>query len=82
MSLFQCPLYIGRSRDLRERIKQHLGEGSALRTRLSEHRISIEKTLILIIPSGDDADGDEAEEDLYEEIFSRLLNPLFNLRLG
>jgi hypothetical protein len=82
LSLFQCPLYIGKSIDLQDRIRQHLSEGSPLRERLAEHSISIEKTLILIIPSEAEASEEKPDEDLYEEIFSRLLNPLFNLRIG
>lgn len=82
LSLFQCPLYIGKSIDLQERIRQHLSEGSSLRGRLAEHSISIENTLILIIPSEGESSAEKPDEDLYEEIFSRLLNPLFNLRIG
>ena len=82
MSMFQCPLYIGKSRDLRSRIQQHLSLGGALRQRLEEHQIPIERTMLLIIPMDEQGDIDDIEEDLYEEIFSRLLNPLFNIRLG
>ena len=82
MSLFQCPLYIGKSKDLRERINQHLNEGSPLRKRLAEYSVLIENTLVLIIPTTADSADETVDEDLYEEIFSRLLNPLFNLRIG
>lgn len=82
LSLFQCPLYIGKSIDLQDRIRQHLSEGSPLRQRLAEHSISIENTIVLIIPSEGGSSAEKADEDLYEEIFSRLLNPLFNLRIG
>lgn len=94
--LFQAPLYVGKSNDLKSRIKQHLSSGSALKERLSEVGIDIEKTYLLIIPSStgtseeeDKSTGDSeadlevaAPESLFEEIFSRLFNPSFTIRLG
>jgi len=49
--LFQTPLYIGKSIDLRKRIGDHLAEDSILRLRLGEVKIDIQKTLILLIPN-------------------------------
>jgi hypothetical protein len=83
LALFQAPLYIGKSRNIKTRIEQHLKTGSLLNMRLQEHQISMDDTALLVIPSEQENDDcSENEEDLYEEIFSRLLNPLFNLRLG
>lgn len=99
--LFQTPLYIGKSKDLRQRIGQHLSEGSILRLRLREVSIDIEETFILLVPSSSedeptileaadyqDEEGDISnnseynDEDLMEEILSRLFNPQFTIRLG
>jgi hypothetical protein len=86
--LFQSPLYLGKSKSLRGRIRQHLESSSDLRERLAEAGYDIERTSILVIPSfeeptdaseeveGIDADG------LTEEILSRLFHIHFTLRLG
>lgn len=93
--LFQAPLYVGKSGNLRVRIEQHLKKESPLRTRLSEAGIDIEKTYLLIVPTpmpvgkesvsllldGED-DSTPAYELLFEEVFSRLFNPAFTIRLG
>lgn len=90
--LFQAPLYVGKSANLRGRIDQHLKNGSALRTRLSEVGIDIERTYLLLVPTPvpvkDLAEDDLNDEDapayelLFEEVFSRLFNPAFTIRLG
>jgi hypothetical protein len=105
--LLQAPLYIGKAIDLRNRISTHLKEGSILRERLAQAGVSIDRTLLFIVPnpeslSGDgdqlrDVDGNGMSEDLndlneespqsahellYEEIYSRLFNPQFTIRLG
>lgn len=49
--IFQTPLYISKSTDLRKRIGNHLAEDSILRLRLNEVKIDIHKTLILVIPN-------------------------------
>jgi hypothetical protein len=92
----QTPLYIGKSLNLKSRIEQHLGEESPLRTRLADAQIDISETRILLIPTEDsievedlssiDNDENQAEptnnEELMEEILSRLFSPQFTLRLG
>lgn len=90
--LFQAPLYVGKSANLRGRIDQHLKNGSVLRTRLSEAGIDIEKTFLLLVPTpvpainkseNDDSDDETpAYELLFEEVFSRLFNPAFTIRVG
>jgi hypothetical protein len=102
--LLQAPLYIGKAVDLRNRISTHLKEGSILRERLAQAGVSIDRTLLLIIPNPENPrdDGDQlknveanamsediddespqsAHELLYEEIYSRLFNPQFTIRLG
>lgn len=83
--LFQAPLYIGKSNDIKRRMDQHLADDSKLSTRLAEHGLRITDTALLVIPlAKDNSLGlDEMDDELlYEEIFSRLFNPLFNLRLG
>jgi hypothetical protein len=95
--LFQAPLYVGKSANLRGRIEQHLRNGSVLRDRLFEAGIELDKTYLLIVPTPAPAltgqeqmDGDISFEDeaipayelLFEEVFSRLFNPAFTIRLG
>ena len=91
--LFQAPLYVGKSGDLRSRIDQHLKPGSPLRERLFEAKIDIEKTYLLIVPtplakakesSNEENDHEDLPEYelLFEEVFSRLFNPAFTIRLG
>lgn len=92
--LFQTPLYIGKSSNLRLRTEQHLRAGSALRTRLDAASIDIEKACLLTLPTDeinaintDDLaeiynDDLSPSEELFEEIFSRLFNPSFTVRLG
>lgn len=93
--LFQAPLYVGKSTNLRGRVEQHLKNGSVLRDRLFEAGIDIEKTYLLVVPTpapvgkekikSDDENTNEsvtAYELLFEEVFSRLFNPAFTIRLG
>ena len=92
--LFQAPLYIGKSSNLKKRIGQHLSNGSMLRNRLESVSIDIDQSCLLIIPvdelygSTEDSlslteDDDALQyEALFEEVFSRLFNPLFTIRLG
>jgi len=83
--MFQAPLYIGKSKNVRRRIETHLSEGSPLQERLHQCNLSIKDTALLVMPMNEDVDlGLENIDDelLYEEIFSRLFNPLFNLRIG
>jgi len=105
--LLQAPLYIGKAVDLRKRISRHLKEGSILRERLSQAGVTIDRTLLFIVPNLecirantdqipqaqndefpeylDDLDEDDPQppyELLYEEIYSRLFNPQFTIRLG
>jgi len=83
--MFQAPLYIGKSKDVRRRIETHLAEGSPLQERLSQCHLKIKDTALLVMPMEEDIDlelDNMDEELLYEEIFSRLFNPLFNLRIG
>lgn len=105
--LLQAPLYIGKAVDLRNRISTHLKEGSILRERLAQAGVSIDRTLLFIVPNPESLSGDgdqlrdvngngmsedlndldeeppqSAHELLYEEIYSRLFNPQFTIRLG
>jgi len=95
--LFQAPLYVGKSADLKVRVAQHLKSGSDLRLRLAEASIDIERTYLLLVPTpaqngnitennnGDEDQVDGATPDyelLFEEVFSRLFNPAFTIRLG
>jgi hypothetical protein len=86
--LFQSPLYLGKSKNLRSRISQHLAHSSELRERLSIAGYSIENTTILIIPSTEapheepDLDDDIDADGLAEEVLSRLFHIQFTLRLG
>ncbi len=95
--LFQTPLYVGKSADLKTRIGQHLKSNSILRQRLLDARVDIDKTYLLLVPTpvpdaADSSDNDPSElnedaplltyELLFEEVFSRLFNPAFTVRLG
>lgn len=94
--LLQSPLYVGKSVDLRRRIGEHLQAESDLRVRLAGSGINIDQASVLIVPNRDidvadpdiTSDTDFVPEDdpqyelLYEEIFSRLFNPRFTIRLG
>jgi hypothetical protein len=93
--LLQAPLYVGKSANLRVRIEQHLKNGSALKERLNDAGIDIEKSYLLLIPTPTPASkevedgelllgGEEtpAYELIFEEVFSRLFNPAFTIRLG
>jgi hypothetical protein len=80
--LFQTPLYVGKAANLRMRIGQHLNEGSELSSRLAEVGVAIRMSSLLLLPLAVEQAGNEADEDLHEEIFSRLFNPLFTLRYG
>jgi hypothetical protein len=95
--LFQAPLYVGKSTNLRGRVEQHLKSGSVLRERLLGAGIDIDKTYLLVVPTptpmGNMQIESETELDsedepvseyelLFEEVFSRLFNPAFTIRLG
>ncbi len=84
--LFQTPLYIGKAKNVRKRISQHLDPDSPLRARLQSIGIDIKKCSLLIIPTdsapGVDDSAETATEALYEEVFSRLFNPHFSIRYG
>jgi hypothetical protein len=95
--LFQTPLYVGKSADLKTRIGQHLKDNSPLRKRLLEAKVDIDKTYLLLVPTPVpeeviqiNSDLSELDVDkttptyelLFEEVFSRLFNPAFTIRLG
>jgi hypothetical protein len=94
--LLQAPLYVGKSVDLKARVTQHLRAGSTLRARLMEAGIDIEKCHLLIVPLPDSketphignvdksliVESELAQELIFEEVFSRLFNPSFTIRLG
>lgn len=85
--LFQSPLYLGKSKNLRARIAQHLDHASELRERLSAAGYDIECITILIIPTSSTCqeipdDDDIDTEGLAEEVLSRLFHIQFTLRLG
>lgn len=94
--LLQAPLYVGKSIDLKIRLTQHLRAGSSLRERLRDVGIAIDKCHLLVVPlptvaeptsdsqgaQADNAESDLTHELLFEEVFSRLFNPAFTIRLG
>lgn len=92
--IFQQPLYIGKSDNLRNRIKSHLKETSVLRYRLWEASHEIDQCKLLLIKTGEeiptmdieDLDDNELpekeSEQLIEDILSRLFLPSFTLRYG
>jgi hypothetical protein len=93
--LFQAPLYVGKSSNIKYRVGQHLKNGSPLRERLAAAGVEIDRAYLLIVPTPDqpsetfaDTAADVAErptsayEILFEEVFSRLFNPTFTIRLG
>ena len=80
-ALFQPPLYIGKSKNLKQRIRTHLGIDSSLRNRFNEVNIDIDKCVLVMIETPQNY-AKESETELYEEIFSRLFNPTFTLRYG
>jgi hypothetical protein len=94
--LFQAPLYVGKSSNIKSRVGQHLKNGSPLRQRLGAAGIEMDRTYLLIVPTpvqsqdhgatdavSDDLDGTSSPyELLFEEVFSRLFNPTFTIRLG
>jgi len=73
--LFQSPLYVGKSSNLRSRVEQHLALGSPLRTRLEAVGIELDNSLLMICPLGgndweaNDSDLDEQTDvsDILEE---------------
>jgi hypothetical protein len=83
--LLQAPLYVGKSNDLRRRITQHLEPDSELSVRLTAHEITQNRLALLLIPTTEyesDSPPTVKDEELFEEIFSRLFSPMLNLRLG
>lgn len=48
--IFQAPLYVGKSNNLRSRIKQHFDDSSVLNQRLSAAGISIQQTSLVLMP--------------------------------
>ena len=50
--LFQSPLYVGKSSNLRSRVEQHLALGSPLRSRLESVGIELDNSLLMICPLG------------------------------
>jgi hypothetical protein len=91
--LFQSPLYVGKSLDIRTRITQHLRPDSDLTLRLRSAEIELSQCYLLTMPlasleesslkdNNADSTRDHGDEALFEEIFSRLFNPLFSIRLG
>lgn len=71
--LFQAPLYIGKSVDLKARVAQHLKAKSPLRTRLSEASIDIDKCQLLILPielniASSSVSGEAASVESLEDI--------------
>ena len=47
--LFQQPLYIGKARDIKSRVKNHLSEASPLKDRLSDSNHDLEQCKLLMI---------------------------------
>ena len=83
--LLQAPLYIGKSKNVKKRMETHLSDDSPLSLRLAEHNLNISDTALLVIPMDGDINlnlDNMDDELLYEELFSRLFNPTFNLRIG
>ncbi|MFT6862293.1 MAG: hypothetical protein ACJAVK_000850 [Akkermansiaceae bacterium] len=61
--LFQAPLYIGKSHNLKTRLSNHLKEESPLRLRLEEASVDIDKCLLFVSPQYDQGLGELIPDD-------------------
>jgi len=61
--LFQAPLYIGKSNNLKKRLSNHLKEESPLRLRLEEASVDIDKCLLFVSPQYDQEIGEIVQND-------------------
>lgn len=89
--IFQQPLYIGKSENLRSRISSHLKETSVLRSRLREANHEIDQCKLLLIKTGEyqlkidkdidetviDEDESELPEKESEKLIEDILSRLF-----
>ena len=98
VTMFQAPLYIRKTRNLRRRVKDHLKPLSTHGQRLDSVGISLLQSNLLLIPiSGSDKEAPEIEqlsmddsndvpesdaETVFEEVFSKLFSPNFTVRYG
>jgi hypothetical protein len=85
--LFQQPLYVGKAKNFRKRITDHLEANSDLLDRLEKVNVDINQCILITyetpkskakisgIPS-------DTLDSAYEEIFSRLFMPTFTKRYG
>lgn len=87
--LFQTPLYIGKAKDLKSRVRQHFDGDSDLKEVLASSGIDIRRTTILAIVSDEDSVFFEEEkntgieyENLMEDLLSRMFCPGFTRRYG
>ena len=86
--LFQSPLYLGKAKNLKNRLNQHFDINSLLRNRLDEAGYDIEKTTVIIIPTTNSVDAEPDTlvagdyEALTEEILSRIFQIHFTIRVG
>lgn len=89
---FQQPLYVGKAAHLPTRISNHLSPGSKLRTRLARVSIDLDSAMLACMSVAGGVDGDReddrtnapepSEEEVLEDLFSKLFHPLFTIRYG
>ncbi|MCV6620119.1 MAG: hypothetical protein OIF51_00025 [Cellvibrionaceae bacterium] len=85
--IFQTPLYVGKSINIKKRIKEHLEGDTNLKNDLLESGISISGCSVLFIITDDEPNIDKIDEqsknaELIEDCLSRLFCPGFTRRYG
>lgn len=92
--LFQSPLYVGKTSDLARRTAEHLEGRTQLRGNLHKAGIDIRCAVLVFVfldvgvdsmsVAGDDEfeEPEMTDEDVVEELLSRLYHPRFSIRYG
>lgn len=83
--VFQSPLYIGKTDDLRSRTHQHLSGESGLKERLADAQVDLRRCVLVWtpMPQVPGLSSDETSVNLVvEELLSKLFVPPFTLRYG
>lgn len=81
-SLMQSPLYVGKARDLRARVRQHLHPMSDLSQRLQPNGVELRDCILAYSIVDASTYDDDATLTLIEEIMTRICRPGFVLRPG
>jgi len=81
-AVLQAPLYVGKARNLRVRVQQHLIPTSDLSRRLREAGVDIRTCNLAYAVLDDDYLEDDQTLTLIEEIITRICRPGFVLRPG